>query len=183
MKLVLASGSPRRIEFLKKWGFDFQVKKADFKEKTFKCPEETAIYNAFGKASLVAMRYKNSIVIGADTVVVIDNKIMGKPKDKTDLKVMLSKLSNRTHTVITGLALVRNTEFITNISKTEVTFRKVDNYEIERYINTGEGNDKAGGYAIQGLASDFIIKVDGLLDNVIGMPIATFRKMLKEIER
>ena len=183
MKLILASKSPRRIEFLRKWGFDFEVKKSDFKEKILKDPGETTVYNAYGKAKEIAIKFKNKTIIGADTVVALNEEIIGKPQDKEDLKKMLRKISGKTHLVITGAALIKGNRFVTNICKTEVTFRRISNSEIEDYIRTGEGDDKAGGYAIQGLASDFIIKVSGLLDNVIGMPLMVLRKMLIEIER
>ncbi len=183
MKLILASKSPRRIEFLRKWGFDFEVKKSDFNEKILKDPEETAVYNAYGKAKEIAIKFKNKTIIGADTVVALNEEIIGKPQNKEDLKKMLRKISGKTHLVITGAALIKDYRFVTNICKTEVTFRRISNSEIEDYIRTGEGDDKAGGYAVQGLASDFIIKVSGLLDNVIGMPLMVLRKMLIEIER
>ena len=183
MKLILASKSPRRIEFLEKWGFDFKTKSSDFKEKILKSPEETVIYNAYGKAKKVAIKFKNKTVIGADTVVALNKEIIGKPQNKKDLERMLQKISGKTHLVITGIALIKNNKFVTNICKTEVTFRRINDNEIKDYIRTGEGNDKAGGYAIQGLASDFIVKVDGLLDNVIGIPLMILRKMLIEIER
>ncbi len=183
MKLILASHSPRRIEFLQKWGFDFQITNPNFLERTFPKPEETIIYNAYGKASTVALRRNNSIVIGMDTVVVLKNEIIGKPENNNELMRMLRKLSNETHTVMTGVAVVANKEFITDICKTRVNFRRMTEKEIKSYAETGEGMDKAGGYAIQGIASDFIIKVDGLIDNVIGMPVMLLKKMLNDIKR
>ncbi len=183
MKLVLASHSPRRIEFLKKWGFDFNTANSFFEEKTFKMPEETVIYNAYGKASTVAQKIKNSAIIGVDTVVVLNQTIIGKPENKNELRKMLRKLDNKTHMVITGIAVVKNEKFITDTCRTKVSFRKITDKEIENYVTTNEGMDKAGGYAIQGIASDFIIRIDGLIDNVIGLPVLLLRKMLDKIER
>ncbi len=183
MKLILASKSPRRIEYLKMWRFSFESVNASFEEKMLNGPVNTVIYNSFGKASKVSNKYKEDIVIGLDTVVSLENKIMGKPRDKKDLREMLKLLSNKTHLVTTGIAVIQNKNFEITTCKTTVTFRKLSYKEIEQYIKTGEGLDKAGGYAIQGIASDFIVKVEGLIDNVIGIPVFTLRKLLKEIER
>ncbi len=183
MKLILASKSPRRIEYLKMWGFSFESVNASFDERILNDPINTVIYNSFGKASKVLNNYKNSIVIGLDTVVSLENKIIGKPKDKEDLRTMLKLLSNKTHLVTTGMAVIQNKKFAVATCKTTVTFRNLSDKEIDQYVKTGEGLDKAGGYAIQGIASDFIVKVEGLIDNVIGIPVFTLRKLLEEIER
>ncbi len=180
---ILASGSPRRIELLKKWGFEFKAEKADFAEKHFPSPLQTVQYNAFGKARTVARNHPDEIVIGADTIVLIDNKILGKPASEKELFEMLKLLSGKTHKVLTGLAAIFNEKFVTEVCETKVSFRKLSEEEIERYVKTGEGMDKAGGYAIQGLGASFANKIEGPLDNVIGLPINKVRKILKTIER
>ena len=181
-QIVLASSSPRRIEFLKKWGFNFISVKSEFKEKTFPSVEKTVIYNSYGKAFNIAKEHKNYIVIGVDTVVAIEKEILGKPKSKEKVKEMLYKLNGRTHTVMSGIAAIYKGNFITNICKTYVTFRKITDEEINLYAATGEGNDKAGGYAIQGLASDFIVKIDGYIDNVVGVPVKYIREIINQIQ-
>lgn len=181
--LILASASPRRIEMLKKWGFKFKSVKAIFREKTFPSPEKTALYNAYGKAFSVAKTHKQEVVIGADTIVVIENKILGKPEDKKELNAMLNLLSGKTHYVITGLAVIKGENFATDLCKTEVGFRELSKREIEEYIESREGEDKAGGYAVQGIGASFINKINGPLDNVIGLPVNTLRELIKKIER
>lgn len=180
-QIILASSSPRRIEFLRKWGFKFISIKSKFKEKTFSSVEKTVIYNSYGKAFNIAKEHKNCIVIGIDTVVAIGEEILGKPGNNEKVKEMLHKLNGETHTVTSGITVIYKGNFVTNISKTFVTFRKITDKEIELYANTGEGNDKAGGYAVQGLASDFIIKIDGYIDNVIGIPVKFLREMINQI--
>ncbi len=182
-KFILASGSPRRIEILKKWGFKFEIKKPSFQEKSFSSPIKTVIYNAYGKAFTVARQYPQETVIGADTIVVINGKILGKPKDKSELFKMLVLLSAKTHYVLTGMAIIKKDKFVTDVCKTKVSFKKLNKKEIKDYILTGEGRDKAGGYAIQGLGASFVNKIEGPLDNVIGLPINILRKILKIIER
>jgi septum formation protein len=180
-KIILASASPRRIEFLKKWGFNFISKKSSFPERTLPTPEKTVLYNSYGKAFDIAKVNKNYIVIGVDTVVALENEILGKPINKEKVKEMLYKLSDKTHTVISGITIMHKNKFLTDICKTFVTFRKLGREEIESYAETGEGKDKAGGYAVQGLASDFIIKIEGYVDNVIGLPVNNLRKLLNQI--
>ncbi len=182
-KFILASGSPRRIEMLKKWGFEFTIQKAKFNERKLSSPFETVLYNAYGKAFSVAKKFKNEVVVGADTIVVINKKILGKPNNEKDLFDMLTLLSGKKHYVLTGIAAIEGNKFVTDICKTEVGFKKLDKSEIQDYIKTGEGNDKAGGYAVQGLGASFIEKINGPLDNVIGLPINTLKKILKIIER
>ncbi len=180
--IILASSSLRRIEFLQKWGFNFISIKSKFEEKTFPSVEKTVIYNSYGKAFNIAKEYKNYIVIGVDTVVVIGKEILGKPKSKEKVKEMFYKLNGKTHTVLSGITAIYKGDFVTNICKTYVGFRKMTEEEISLYADTGEGNDKAGGYAIQGLASDFIVKIDGYIDNVIGVPVKFIREIINQIQ-
>ena len=181
MKFILASTSPRRIDILKKWGFDFVAEPSFYKEEKFFCDaKRTAMANAYNKAFSVYKKHTDRTVVGADTVVAIDSKILGKPEDNDKLREMLKLLSGRTHRVITAIAVIKKEKIAVDFAETEVQFRKLTNSEIEAYIATNEGIDKAGGYAIQGIASSFIERTDGPLDNVIGMPVALLRKLLKK---
>jgi septum formation protein len=184
--LVLASASPRRQEILKQLGLDFRVVPSNIEEKMPKdmAPANAAVYIALQKAKDVADRSGNgSLVIGADTIVVLDNEIMGKPEDQVQAFYMLDRLSGRQHTVITGLAVVdrqRDIE-ITGFEETKVYMRKLSPDRIERYIRTGEPYDKAGAYAVQGKASVFIDRIEGCYFNVVGLPISKLDAMLYSI--
>ncbi len=181
MKFILASASPRRIDMLKKWQFDFITEPSFYKEeKVFRDAKTTAMVNAYNKAFFVYKRYIDKTVIGADTVVAIDDRILGKPENKKELRKMLKLLSKRMHRVITGVAVIKKEKFAIDFVETEVQFRMLTDSEIETYVATNEGLDKAGGYAIQGIASSFIEHIKGPLDNVIGMPVTLLRKLLKK---
>jgi len=183
MKFILASTSSRRINLLKKWQFNFVAASSFYEEKKFFCnPAMTAMINAYSKAFFVFKRYKDKVIVGADTVVEINDRILGKPKNNNELKKTLSLLSGNVHYVITGIAVIRKEKFILDFAETKVQFRKLLNSEIKTYISTGEGLDKAGGYAIQGIASSFIEGVNGPIDNVVGIPIRLLRTLLKKIK-
>ena len=177
MKLILASASPRRAEIFRDAGIPFTVLSSAVDETPL--PGETASdlvrRLAAAKAELVAARAVGpAIVIAADTVVALDGTILGKPRTSQDARNMLEKLSARTHSVITGLALVRlpdgeRREF-TEI--TQVHFTALSNEEILKYLSSGEPFDKAGAYAIQGFAGRFIPRIDGCYFNVVGLPLA-----------
>jgi len=177
MKLILASASPRRAEILRDAGIPFTVLSSAVDETPL--PGETAAdlvrRLAAAKAELVAARAVGpAIVIAADTVVALDGTILGKPRTSQDARNMLEKLSARTHSVITGVALVRlpdgeRREF-TEI--TQVHFTALSNEEILKYLSSGEPFDKAGAYAIQGFAGRFIPRIDGCYFNVVGLPLA-----------
>ncbi len=182
MKIYLASSSLRRIEYLKNWGFDFEVIKSNVEEKILdNNPIGTVLTNAYLKAANVYRKYKNQVVVGMDTVVEIDNVILGKPGNEQDNVKMLMRLSNKEHRVITGICVINENTIGLDYVETAVSFRKILLKEAEIYAKTGEGLDKAGGYAIQGLASDFVISVNGLLDNVIGVPVVSLRNLLYKI--
>jgi septum formation protein len=184
--LVLASASPRRQQLLRQLGLDFRVVPSDIEEKTSDGmdPAQAAVYNALQKATDVAEKLDiGSLVIGADTIVVLDSEIMGKPGDHRQASYMLDRLSGRQHTVITGLAIVdrqRNIE-ITDFEETRVFMRRLPPERIDRYIRTGEPFDKAGAYAVQGKASVFIERIEGCYFNVVGLPISKLDKMLCSI--
>ena len=183
MQIVLASNSPRRKELLEAIGLDFTVHPSQFEEKdTHLTPQELALHNAIGKAQDVVRHYKDALIIGVDTVVAFENHFLGKPKDKEDHKRILRLLSNTTHKVVTAICVI-NTKNNKNISATEetlVTMDRLDEADIEAYINSGEGDDKAAGYAIQGLGSLFVKRIEGDYFNVVGLPVYRLRKLLKE---
>lgn len=177
-RLVLASASPRRREILESLGLLFDVLVSDVEE--VRAPFEDALaYTqrlATSKASAVAERVRvddpNAVVLGADTVVVADSEVLEKPRNDADGMRMLLSLSGRTHEVATAFALVHASRGVihTGVSITKVTFRSILAEEAQQYVATGEGRDKAGGYAVQGIASGFVTRIDGSYANVVGLP-------------
>jgi septum formation protein len=187
MRLVLASASPRRRELLRKAGFEFDVQPGHVAEEMRRDerPEEFARRVARDKALHVAASTPpGCLVLGADTVVVVDGETLGKPLDPADATRMLRLLSGRTHQVHTGVCLVKAPRHIETLTHetTRVTFRKLDEEEIRRYVESGEPADKAGAYAVQGLASKFVTRISGCYSNVVGLPVARVYGMLKKAE-
>ncbi|MBI4231712.1 septum formation protein Maf [Candidatus Peregrinibacteria bacterium] len=184
-QLVLASKSPRREELLKQINLDFLVHPSNFEEKdTHLSPEELALHNAIGKAQQVARHYKNALIIGVDTVVAHNDRIFGKPKDEEDAKEILRYLSNTTHKVISAICIFDTDQdkHLTALETTFVSMDRLDEADIDAYVKSGEGVDKAAGYAIQGLGSLYIKKIEGDYFNVVGLPIYRLRKMLKSFK-
>jgi septum formation protein len=184
MRLLLASTSPRRQELLRQAGFDFEVHPSHIAEEIQpgERPEEFARRAAREKAMHVAASSPpGSFVLGADTVVVIDGEMLGKPSDLEDATRMLRLLSGRTHQVHTGICLVRAPDEVEALKHetTLVTFRELDEEEIRRYVESGEPLDKAGAYAVQGLASKFVTRISGCYSNVVGLPVALLYEILK----
>ena len=182
MKLVLASKSPRRSEILKNAGYEFVVRVADADETIPEGtkPEEAVVFLAARKAMAVE-RADDETVLGADTIVVLDNRILGKPKDREDAYNMLKNLSGRVHSVFTGVCIIENGKSITFSEETQVEFLPLTDKEIYEYIDTNDCYDKAGAYGIQGYASKFIRRINGDYFNVVGLPIsAIFEKFLKK---
>lgn len=173
MKLVLASKSPRRSEILKTAGIDFTVRVADADETIpdGTKPSDAVVFLAARKAMAVE-RADDELVLGADTVVVLDNKILGKPKDRDDAYNMIKSLSGRVHSVFTGVCAIGNGVSVTFAEETKVEFLPLTDEEISAYIDTDEPYDKAGAYGIQGLASKFIRGIEGEYFNVVGLPIS-----------
>ena len=187
MRFILASASPRRRELLRNAGFDFDVQPSQVVEeiKPGESPEEFARRAAREKAmQVVASSPAGSLVLGADTVVVIDGETLGKPSNREDATRMLQFLSGRTHQVHTGVCLVRAPGQIEALehATTLVTFRELDEEEIRRYVESGEPMDKAGAYAVQGLASKFVTRILGCYSNVVGLPVALVYGILKKAE-
>lgn len=182
MKLILASSSPRRIELLRRLGLGFEVVKPLWETRVIDDdPVEVAELTALEKARAVAGGFTEGLVIGADTIVVIDDEILGKPRDEEEARLFLRKLSGRVHRVITGIAVVdagRGREEVDH-EVTEVKFKELSEEEIELYIASGEPFDKAGGYGIQGLGSLFVEWIKGDYFNVVGLPIYRLSLLLR----
>jgi len=187
MRLILASASPRRRELLRSAGFDFDVQPSHIVEEMQRGeqPEQFARRAAREKATQAAASCPaGSFVLGADTVVVIDGETLGKPSGRQDATRMLRLLSGRTHQVHTGICLVRAPGEIEALEHetTSVTFRELDEKEVRSYVESGEPLDKAGAYAIQGLASKFVTRISGCYSNVVGLPVALVYEVLKKAE-
>jgi septum formation protein len=184
MKLILASRSPRRRELLRQAGFDFDVRPSTLEETAApnETPEAFARRAAREKAlEVAASAPPESLVLGADTVVVANHEILGKPAELHDAARMLQLLSGVTHRVITGVCLVRAPDRVEALAHetTFVTFRSLSEEEIRDYLASGEPFDKAGAYGIQGLASKFVTRVEGSYFNVVGLPVALVYDLLK----
>lgn len=183
MKLILASASPRRKDLLSKFGYSFTVIPSNFSETNLSLsPILTAKANAFGKAKEVfdMLCDEKIVVLGADTVVSIDNEILGKPVDDTHAKAMLKKLSGKTHLVITGYSLVSKNIAFTDFVSTSVTFNPLSDTTIDDYIKTGSPFDKAGAYGIQD-GFNLVKEINGSFNNVVGLPIEIIKDKLNEL--
>lgn len=182
--LILASASPRRQELLEKCGVPFTVDVADIDE-TMNEENDLALEVqelAYQKAKTVLARHQDAIVIGSDTIVTLDHKVLGKPKDKEDAIEMLKELSGKTHEVITGLAIISSKKEFKTVSKSFVTFEVLTEEEILRYVETNEPMDKAGAYAIQGIASRYISSIQGDYYAIMGLPVSIVYEELKNMD-
>lgn len=179
--IILASASPRRKELLSLLTDDFAVVAADVDEDVKTAdPKELVRVLSLKKARAVSHAgHKQDTVIGCDTVVFVDGEILGKPRDKEDARRMIGLLSGNTHTVYTGVALIKDGYEDVCAEKTLVTFDKLSKEEIERYVESTDIYDKAGAYAVQGEAAKFISRIDGCFYNVMGLPVNTLYNMLK----
>ncbi len=182
MKIILASSSPRRLEILTQLGIRFEVIPSNYREKTKDMqPEELAMHFAEGKAMSVAHNItEKALIIGADTIVYW-YEIIGKPRDSKEAIKMLRKLSGKSHAVITGVSVISTPMLnkVTAYEKTMVKFKSLNEEEILSYVSTGEPMDKAGGYAIQGIGSLLVEKINGCYFNVMGLPVYRLSKMLE----
>ena len=181
MPLILASASPRRSELLRNAAIPFIVEPAHVPEQPLpnEKPLEYAQRLARDKALAVHAHHPNDVVLGADTVVVVDEHLLEKPADKRDAARMLRLLSGRAHQVITGVSLVAPGFVHTEAEITQVVFSALSGDEIGYYVSTGEPMDKAGAYAIQGIASRWIKRIDGCYFNVVGLPVPRVYRMLR----
>jgi septum formation protein len=181
-RIILASASPRRAELLRAAGIDFDVVPANVDESIVghERPRDYVLRLAEAKARAVHARAGDRTVLAADTAVVVDAHILGKPIDVADAKRMLSLLSGRTHEVLTAVTLFGPHTAVSRIDTTTVHFAPIREDEIDWYVASGEPMDKAGAYAVQGLASRFVKRIEGSYSNVVGLPIALVYQMLSE---
>lgn len=181
MMLILASGSPRRAKLMKDAGLDFIVEPSfldEIVDEKLK-PNELVTELAKMKAIHVAKNYPNDIVIGADTIVVYEDHILGKPKDEEDAYRMLKLLSDDRHVVYTAVALVKGDKIKTFVSESEVWMKNLSDLEIKNYIKTGEPMDKAGAYAIQGDGGSLVDHYNGDFFTIVGLPLKDLLEQLK----
>jgi nucleoside triphosphate pyrophosphatase len=187
-KIILASASPRRRELLEQIGLTFDIIPSAAEEQVLpgESPEEHVVRLSQDKALDVAGRkdVNGRWFIGSDTIVLCDNQILGKPKDSKDATAMLQMLSGREHQVLSGFALIdqKTGRQITEAVSTKVRFRQLSEAEIARYIATGEPDDKAGSYAIQGMGVCFVASIEGSYTNVVGLPLCRLTLALKELD-
>jgi len=179
--LILASSSPRRGELLKAAGIDFLTVPVDIDESILKLepPGEHVRRLAMEKAQAAFAQHPDAVVIGADTIVLVGGEVMGKPRDDGDAVRMLRLLSGREHEVLTGLAVVAKRGNAVEVARTRVWVNPLTDVEIAEYVASGETTDKAGAYAIQGLFSKFIDRIQGSYSNVVGLPVALVYRLLK----
>ncbi len=172
-QIVLASNSPRRKELLADCGIEFIVDAADVEENTAKTmPAEVVMELSQIKAKAVALRHKGEIILAADTIVALGDKILGKPADEVEALKMLESLMGKKHQVYTGATIIgADGSFDTFYECTDVQMREATREELLEYIATGEPMDKAGAYGIQGLFAEYVIKIDGDYNNVVGLPV------------
>ena len=171
--LFLASQSPRRTELLTQVGIDHTVVASSYEEPNegYDNPIEMVKAQALGKARCAVGVPEGGIVLGADTIVVLDNEVLGKPQDEADVRQMLERLSGRSHSVVTGVALLIKGAEVVFHNETKVYFKELAPFEIESYIASGEPMDKAGAYGIQGKGALWVEKIEGSYTNVVGLPV------------
>jgi len=191
MRLILASASPRRAELLRTAGFEFETRAADVDERV-EVNESPVAYvrrlaawkSAAVQAGTVVQlpsRDDDIVILGADTAVVVDGEILGKPRDDDEARAMLRQLSARRHEVMTGISIRARSREFTRVETTAVYFAVLGDDEIAWYVRSGEGRDKAGAYGIQGLASRFIPRIEGSYSNVVGLPVTAVCDLIKEL--
>jgi septum formation protein len=183
VRLILASASPRRADLLTAAGFAFDVMPIEIDERVLAAerPTDYVVRLARAKAREVARRNPGRPVLGADTAVVVDDRILGKPADAAEAGEMLRMLSGRSHDVLTGVAVCLDRREACDVACTRVRFLHLSDAEIAWYVASGEPFDKAGAYAVQGLASRFVEGINGSYSNVVGLPVATVYRALKQI--
>ena len=180
--LILASQSPRRAELLKKLNIPFTVRVADIDEAMdpLVLPEDEVARVSYEKAMAVR-RQSGDVVIAADTIVVLDGQVLGKPENEADAAYTLSRLSGRPHQVMTGITVVKDDLALTHTEITQVHFRPLSREEIRRYVASGDPMDKAGSYGIQNGAALFVSAIEGDYFNVMGLPVCRLWQMLQKI--
>ncbi len=183
-RIVLASASPRRKELLELIGLRFEVEPSNYDEETVSGsePHEMVRELSLGKARAAAAKHGNAIIIGADTIVVLGDKVMGKPHMAPEAREMLRTLGGKVHSVITGFAILdaETGKVLSRSVETKVHMRKLTPEEIDSYVRSKEPLDKAGGYAIQGLGAVLVERIEGDYFNVVGLPLSALAESLKE---
>lgn len=182
-RLILASASPRRAELLRAAGFQFDVVPATVDEQPLagETPRDYVQRLAALKSAAVARQFADRPVLGADTAVVLDKRVLGKPVDEADAAQMLRMLAGRTHDVLTGVSIRLGTRHSSAVDEATVRFSRLDADEIAWYVASGEPAGKAGAYAIQGCASRFIDWIEGSYTSIVGLPVAAVYRLLREL--
>ncbi len=182
-KLILASKSPRRKELLELLGFDFDVICSEVDEVSPEnlTPEELVKSLAYQKAKAVFEKHPDHVILGSDTIVVVDDEILGKPKNEKQAKDMMLQMKDREHEVITGVAILSKKEEIIFSDISHVHFNNIEEKEIDEYVKTDEPYDKAGGYAIQGWAARYISAIEGNYYTIMGLPLDKVFKNIKKL--
>ncbi len=184
MEIVLASASPRRKELLEKIGLQFIVDPSDYPENTFfeLKPAQRARQVSLEKARTVVARHKDALIIAADSLIVLRGQVLGKPHDAPEAKRMLKSLNGRSHTGITGFAILdsKSGKSVSRSVETKVFMRKLSEKEIDAYVDSGEPLDKAGAYGIQSLGAILVDRIEGDFYNVVGLPLAALAEALKK---
>jgi septum formation protein len=178
--IILASKSPRRKDLLRTVGIPFKAAPADITETTCSTPEETVLHNARQKALAVCLRYPDRLVVGVDTIVYVDRRILGKPADLKEAVRFLKLLNGRRHAVYSGVAVVRKGRILTGTERTEVYFDRLSHDELENYARDCKPLDKAGAYGIQEFSSMYIKAVKGDYFNVVGLPLNLLYRLMKK---
>ena len=182
-RIILASTSPRRKELLSKTGLEFEVISGDYEEDMTlpMSPKELVKFLSRGKAESVAKKYKG-IIIGADTFIAFDNKVLGKPHTAEKARATLAMLRGKQHSVLTGFTIIdtESGKSFSDVVEATVTFRNYSDEEIEAYVSTGEPLDRAAAYAIQGGGAAFVEKIEGDYDGIVGLPVTAVTEALKE---
>jgi len=184
MNIILASASPRRKEILENTNVKFKIMASDIEELTLEgeSPCQMVMRLAFEKGMDIASKQKSDLIISADTIVVLDNKVLGKPKDEVEAKHMIESLSGKTHQVITGISLINleNNKKIIDYVISNVKFKNLSKEDINDYIRTNESLDKAGAYGIQGYGALLVDEIQGDYFNIVGLPISRLSDLLKK---
>ena len=181
--IILASRSPRRAFLLKQIGLQFEQIPSHIKENfNGMQPDDFVLYYSKKKAEEIQKTYPESLIIGADTIVVLNNEIIGKPQNDEDAFQILKKLSGKYHEVLTGVSILFHDSQLSDIAKTKVYFKSISDEDLREYVSTSEPMDKAGAYGIQGYGSQFIDKIEGCYFNVMGFPIPLFYEMCKKFK-
>lgn len=182
-RLILASRSPRRSDLLTSLGLRFDVRPVEVDESPRSGEHPAALVERLARDKALARAEPGELVVGGDTVVVLDGTILGKPADAADAVSMLSRLAGHEHEVLSGIAVAsgEDRELATGVERTRVRMTSLDEERIRWYVGTGEPLDKAGSYAIQGLGAAFVESIDGSYTNVVGLPLAALRRLIAEM--